>query len=262
MVIFAYMEYFVVGTVALLASLLTFFSGFGLGTMLMPVFALFFLVEEAIAVTGIVHLLNNLFKLGLIGRNINGNVLLRFGLPAIVGAFLGAGILIGLSHTATLFEGVLLGFDVKIEGINLVIGLVLIGFALYDLLPGWREKSFGENYLIPGGVISGFFGGLSGHQGALRSAFLIKLGLSKEAYIATGVSIACLVDLARIPLYSGHILNLEETPYTLLSVAILSAFLGAYFGKKFLRKISLPLLHQIVAYMMMIIAAGLITGIV
>ena len=41
--------------VALFGSALTFFSGFGLGTILVPVFALFFPIELAIALTAIVH---------------------------------------------------------------------------------------------------------------------------------------------------------------------------------------------------------------
>ncbi len=53
--------------VALLASGLTLFSGFGLGTLLLPAFALFFPVEIAVAATAIVHLINNLFKLLLVG---------------------------------------------------------------------------------------------------------------------------------------------------------------------------------------------------
>ena len=52
------LTYFVVCGVALLASGLTFFSGFGLGTLLLPAFALFVPVDRAIAVTAIVHFLN------------------------------------------------------------------------------------------------------------------------------------------------------------------------------------------------------------
>ena len=64
------MELFVIAAVALIASLLTFFSGFGLGTILTPVLVIFFPVEIAIALTGIVHLLNNFFKIAIskIGR--------------------------------------------------------------------------------------------------------------------------------------------------------------------------------------------------
>ena len=62
------MEYLAVCAAALVSSGLTLFSGFGLGTLLMPVFALFFPVEIAIGLTAIVHFLNNLFKLALLGR--------------------------------------------------------------------------------------------------------------------------------------------------------------------------------------------------
>jgi hypothetical protein len=43
------MEFVVIRVVALLASLLTFFSGFGLGTILLPIFALFFPADIAVA---------------------------------------------------------------------------------------------------------------------------------------------------------------------------------------------------------------------
>ena len=62
------MEYVLIPMVALLASGLTLFSGFGLGTLLMPAFALFFSVDVAIAMTAIVHFMNNMFKLALLGR--------------------------------------------------------------------------------------------------------------------------------------------------------------------------------------------------
>ena len=57
------MSYLVICAVALLASTLTFYSGFGLGTLLLPAFALFVPVEQAVALTAVVHLLNSLFKL-------------------------------------------------------------------------------------------------------------------------------------------------------------------------------------------------------
>jgi len=78
------MDYILVGIIALLGSGLTFFSGFGLGTLLMPVFALFFPIDIAIALTAIVHLLNNIFKLTLIGKQADLKTVFRFGIPAII----------------------------------------------------------------------------------------------------------------------------------------------------------------------------------
>jgi hypothetical protein len=54
--------YVVVCVVALIVAALTLFSGFGLGTLLMPAFAIFFPVTVAVAATAAVHLANNLFK--------------------------------------------------------------------------------------------------------------------------------------------------------------------------------------------------------
>ena len=69
------------------ASWLTFFSGFGLGTLLTPVF--YFLLGDltlAITATAIVHLTNNLFKFGLMQRNVNWKVVVPFGIAAIPAA--------------------------------------------------------------------------------------------------------------------------------------------------------------------------------
>ena len=48
----------IIAVTSVFASLLTYISGFGLGTLLLPVFSLFFDIEVAIAATAIVHLFN------------------------------------------------------------------------------------------------------------------------------------------------------------------------------------------------------------
>ncbi|MGB0431657.1 MAG: sulfite exporter TauE/SafE family protein, partial [Bacteroidia bacterium] len=61
------MEFVIISIVAFATAILTFFSGFGLGTILTPVFAIFFPIDQAIALTGVVHFANNIFKLFLVG---------------------------------------------------------------------------------------------------------------------------------------------------------------------------------------------------
>src|SRR5688500_8954243 len=90
-------EYVVVCLVALLGSGLTLFSGFGLGTLLLPVFALFFPVEVAIAATAVVHFLNNLFKLSLLGRKADFGLVGSFGLTSLIAALVGAFVLTQLA---------------------------------------------------------------------------------------------------------------------------------------------------------------------
>ena len=66
------------------------YSGFGLATLLMPVFALFFPLSTSIAATAIVHLITNVFKLTLFYKNINWSIVVRFGIPALITSFLGS----------------------------------------------------------------------------------------------------------------------------------------------------------------------------
>ncbi len=181
------MEIFIISLVALIASLLTFFSGFGLGTILTPVLIIFFPVEVAIALTGIVHLLNNFFKIILTGRKINWKVGLKFGVPAALGAFIGAWALLKLSGGIVVHTYHIENREFSITMIKLVISILMITFALFDTVPALKKIQFSQNKLYIGGLISGFFGGLSGNQGALRSMFLLKCGLTKESFIATGI---------------------------------------------------------------------------
>lgn len=87
------MELVLIGISALLVSGLTLFSGFGLGTVLMPVFALFFPLPLAIAATAVVHFANNIFKFGLMAKQADWRVVARFSVPAAIAALAGASLI-------------------------------------------------------------------------------------------------------------------------------------------------------------------------
>lgn len=255
------MSYPIVCAVAFLASALTFFSGFGLGTLLLPAFALFVPVEQAVALTAVVHFLNSLFKLALTGRHADWRVVFRFGVPAIAMAFLGAWVLVWLAGSAPVFDYEAFGRTVTVTPVKLVVGVLLLLFAALELLPRFRDLSFGAQYMPLGGVLSGFFGGLSGMQGALRSAFLSRAGLDKEAFIATGVVIACLIDFSRLVIYSATLARESvHFDHGLLAAAVLAAFAGAALGNNYLRKMTMPGIQRIVACMLFLVALGLMSG--
>ena len=114
-----------------------------------------------------------------------------------------------------------------------------------------------------GGLLSGFFGGFSGHQGAIRSAFLLRLNLQKQNYIATGVAVACLVDLVRLSLYSNFaILKQSQTNYVVLIIAVVCAWLGAFVGNKLFKKTSLTLFKWLVGIFMLTIGILICLGVV
>ena len=172
------LSHLVIAVTAFIVSGLTLFSGFGLGTVLMPAFALFFPLTVAIPATAVVHLANNLFKVGLIGRKANMDVVLRFALPAALAAIAGASLLGLMAERPPVASYELLGQERELHLVKMVIGLVIVGFALLELSPRFEALAFPPRFLVLGGLISGFFGGLSGNQGAFRSAFLLKSGLA------------------------------------------------------------------------------------
>lgn len=259
------MEFFIVCLVAMAASALTLFSGFGLGTLLMPVVALFFPLETAIAMTAVVHLANNGFKIALLGKNADVGVVLRFGLPAILAAFVGAAILIWLgeiSANSPVYEYQLFERTYQVLPIKLVIGSLIMVFVAMELMPYFAEIKLDRRYLPLGGLISGFFGGLSGHQGAFRSMFLLKTGLSKEAFVATSIVAAVMVDLARLAVYGINMSGYREPlEWSLIMAATVSAFAGAYLGARLLRKVTIGFIRIIVSLLLVAVATGLITGV-
>jgi len=165
------MQFVLVPAVAFVASLLTLFSGFGLGTLLLPAFALFFSTPLAVAMTAVVHLLNNLFKLGLMARDADRGMVIRFGVPSIAGALIGAVLLGFIGDIAPVATYATFGNHMAtVTWTGLVIGVLIAAFGVLELLPLGTKLALPARWLPVGGLLSGFFGGLSGHQGALRSA--------------------------------------------------------------------------------------------
>jgi uncharacterized protein len=254
-------ETLVVCAVALVASGLTFFSGFGLGTLLLPAFAVFFPAQVAVALTAVVHLLNNLFKLLLVGRRADWKVAARFGLPAVVAAFAGARVLVWLSNLRPLARYAFFGRTLHVTPLKLAIGVLMLGFAAVEVWPRFKRAGLAPRYLAVGGAVTGFFGGVSGHQGALRSAFLVRVGLEKDSFIATGVVIAAGVDLVRLAVYSETFLAAGIGRHgSLLVAAVGAAFSGALIGNRLLGKVTLRSIEATVAVMLALIAAGLASG--
>lgn len=255
------MDILIVSLVALMASALTLFSGFGLGTLLMPVVAIFFPIEIAIGITAMVHLANNVFKVALLGRQADHAALIRFGIPAVLSAFLGAFVLGWLSAMDPIIEYMAFEKQLQVSPIKLTIGLLILIFVTLELSPKFSAIMIDKKYLPYGGAISGFFGGLSGHQGAFRSMFLLKTGLTKEKFVATGVVLAVMVDMSRLLIYGwGMSVQHQDIEWQLVLAASLSAFIGAYFGVRLLKKITIRAVQITVSALLVIISIGLILG--
>lgn len=240
-------EHALIAAAALIAASVTFFSGFGLGTALLPAFAAFLPTEAAVGMVAIVHLLNNALKFGLLREHVVRRVFVRFGIPALLLAPIGALVLDRLSGRA----------------VDVVIAALLIVLGLQELVPSLSRLTFPERYLVAGGAASGFLGGLAGLQGALRSAFLIRSGLDRESFLATGVAVALVVDISRIVTYAGQgTLSLDGDALSLAATGVVAASAGALIGNRLLRSMTIRAIQLVVGVLLVLVAIALGAGLI
>lgn len=206
--------------VCVVAAALTVPAGFGLATMMTPVFLVWFDPHQAIAGVAIVHGVHNLIKSRMLREHIDRDALKRFGWALLIGALIGA---------------VLQSF-IPSDPLLLVVGLALIVLPLLKVSESWSSIRLPEAEDRLGGFGSGFLGGLTGHQGALRAMFLKERLPDKSAYAATAAALALVVDLTRIPIYLVNDASVLSTNTWLMVGFVLSALVGAQLGKRWLER--------------------------
>lgn len=254
------MELVLLGLVALAAAVLTFFTGFGLGTILLPALALFMGPAQAVALTAVVHGLSNLLKFLTVKEHLDFRALMLFGVPAMVATMPGAILLILLEENPSELSYALFGQVFTPTLIEVVLGVLIVIFSVLEIvlkLPGERTE-----VMILSGVASGFFGGLSGHQGALRSAVLIRLGLSKEGFIATGALLAFLVDLVRVSLYAMALrYGFLGEAWAPASIAVAFALAGTILGRYLLPKVKIGAVRLVIMVLLAATGVAMILGV-
>ena len=205
---------------AFLAAALTVPAGFGLSTMLTPVVLLVLDPHETVAVVAIVHGAHNYAKYFNLKEHVDFDAIKHYGIWLVIGAILGA----------------ILQTQVPQKPLLLVIGLFLIILPIVTLSENWSGYKIPEANDRIGGFGSGFMGGLSGHQGALRAMFLSRRLPNKMSFAATASVLALCVDLTRIPIYLYFRPEeiLEHSKLT--GLLVLSALIGVRVGKKWLVK--------------------------
>lgn len=266
------MDFVVITIISGVVAALTLVSGFGLGTLLLPAFAIFFPVEIAIAATAIVHFVNNVFRLGLVARWANRDVVLQFGIPAVLAALVGAALMSAMASAAPLFEYRLGPLRCEVTLLNVIIAILLAVFAGLELWPKYETLTFPRRALPIGGVLSGFFGGISGMQGALRAPFLLRTGMSKQQFVGTTNVISTMVDVARLLAYTigltwlvksqNYQVLTEQRTIILVIVACVAGCVGSVLGARLIKKITRRTIRITVAVLLFISAIALGAGVV
>ncbi len=221
-----------------LAAALTVPAGFGLSTMLTPIALLMMGPHEAVAVVAVVHGAHNAGKFLALRDCVDFTAFRHYGVWLVLGAVIGA----------------VLQDSVPQKPLLGLIGAFLILLPLLTLSQSWTGFMVPEANDRIGGFGSGFMGGLSGHQGALRAMFLTRRLPDKMTYAATASVLALCVDISRVPVYlffrSEEILAHSQITVLL----VVAALLGVRAGKRWLESMKSEWIHNLV--MVGIVSSG------
>ena len=253
--------------VAVGAAVLTLFSGFGLGTLLMPAFALVYPIEIAIAATAVVHLANNIFKLVLVGSWADWRVVARFAPAAIIAAFIGAWLLGTMTQIEPIATYQIGPREAEMTIVKIVIGVLILSFTAIEAAPAFKRISIPLKWTPLGGAVSGFFGGVSGHQGALRTAFLVRANLDKKQLVGTMAVCSLAVDVVRTVVYGATFIHQDVSSMRnngavwLILGAMGAALIGSIVGARLVQKVTIESLQRLIALLLGIVAVLLTAGI-
>jgi len=196
--------------------------GFGIGSLLTPLIAWQLGTNVAVAAVTIPHACATAVRCWRIRAHIDRSVLWRFGLLSAAGALAGAILYTRLGPTV----------------LTRVLGglLLLTSFAQ---LSGWSSRWHPDGPLVAVfGLVSGFFGGVAGNQGGLRSAALTAFDLTPKTFVATATATGLVVDAARTPIYLWNA-GAALVPLSLpIAVATVGVLLGTVIGERILMGLS------------------------
>jgi hypothetical protein len=192
--------------------------GFGIGSLLTPLFMVWFAADVAVAAVTLPHAVATALRCWRLRAHIDPGVLATFGVLSAAGALVGALVYasIGPSSLTRILGGLLLLTAVA---------------QLTGLAARWRPRG---PIVAALGLLSGFFGGVAGNQGGLRSAALTAFRLPPTAFVATATAAGLMVDAARTPVYlwtSGSALMPLWPP---IAAALTGVVIGTLVGERIL----------------------------
>lgn len=237
----------VVALVASAAGAVAAVTGFGIGSFLTPLLALQFDTRVAVAIVSVPHLAASAVRFATLWRSFDRRAVITFGLFSVLGSLAGA--LFSISRRGPTEVGT-----------SIALGVFLMLGGLSALAAPHRGIRLSRKTAGLAGAVSGFFGGLVGSQGPIRSAALLAFDISKETFVATAMAIAIAVDLARIPVYvSVHHDAMADAWKTVL-LATAGVLAGTLWGNRILRAVPLEPFRRAVACLIFVLGVAVLVS--
>ena len=234
----------VLAAAAVAAGAIASVAGFGIGSVLTPVFALRVDMRLAVAAVAIPHLIATSLRLWMMREHVDARLVRTFGVMSAAGGLAGA----------------LLQQRLRGPGLVMVFGGLLV-FAGATGLTGVMERvRLGRAAAWIAGLLSGIFGGLVGNQGGIRSAALLGFDVPPAAFVASATAAALMVDLARMPVYVALEADRLGALAAPIAVAVAGAIAGTIGGGRVLRRIPPPIFKRLVSAMVLGLGVYMLTS--
>jgi hypothetical protein len=218
--------------------------GFGIGSLLTPLLAVRYGTSAAVAAVIIPHAVATALRCWRLRVHIDWRVLVRFGILSATGGLAGA----------LAYNGLGSGALTRILGGLLVLTAIA---QLTGLASRWHPHGPVVAVL---GLCSGFFGGVAGNQGGLRSAALSAFGLPPAAFVATATATGLMVDAARAPVYLWSRATRLEPLWPLVATAVAGVILGTLLGERLLPGLPVRRFGQVVGAAVGALGVWLLVG--
>ena len=236
------MEILLIALLTFVAATVGTITGFGTSTIMVPVLLFWFPLPVTLLLVGIIHWFGDIWKITLFRKGFNWKLVLTFGVPGVLLAWVGASLVFSISEVV--LSQILGGF--------LFLYTIFIFFNPSFVLPKNTAMA------IMGGGASGFLAGIFGIGGAVRSTVLSVFDLEKAVYIATAGAIGLAIDSARLVSYWQGGATLGDVSMWSLPVFIGVSFIGAGVAKKIVDKIPQKTFRTVIAVFLFAVGAKLI----
>lgn len=231
------MEILAIALLTLVSSAIGTITGFGTSTIMVPILALFFPPVTAIFLVTIIHWFGDLWKVILFKKGFNFRMVVILGISGAIAGYGGAALSLAIDPTILLRA----------------LGIFLALYAFFLLLRPSFSIPARPSVAVAGGAVSGFFAGIFGVGGAVRSVVLTAFNLPKEVYIATAGAIGILVDSTRFITYVASGVSLPERLAWGLLIFIPVSFIGAFAAKGVANRIPQKRFRIVVALFLLVV---------
>jgi uncharacterized membrane protein YfcA len=217
-------------------------SGFGIGSLLTPLIALKAGTKTAVAAVSLPHLIGTGLRFWRLRDSLDRRVFWRFGLTSAAGGLAGA----------------LLNARASSPALTIVFGSLLVFAGAAQITGSAQRWRFHGSVAWIAGALSGFFGGLVGNQGGIRSAAMLGFDLPRERFVATATAIALIVDAARMPVYVAVERAQVAAIWSLVAIASVGVVVGTLAGQRVLALVPEQRFKQIVGAIILLLGIAML----